>query len=233
MSFITDPGHGGKDSGAINSLTGDTEKEIVLDFSLRYNRHFEALTGIKPHLTRDDDSFVELSDRAAMANRLRLKLLSFHCNASNTQGHGVEAFTSVGQTNSDPWATALLETYAEQNPGVAKRYDLSDGDPDKEARFTVLTATKAEAVLFELGFIDNPEDIQFLSDPDWRERNSYALARATARHFGLLKGEAPAFFPVNSPASDSEVIEPVRILSLAERLDHIRYQVDQIAEDYA
>lgn len=199
-SLITDAGHGDHDSGAVNGVTGDKEKDLALDFTQRFNRHYEVLTGKAPHTTRNTDKYLSLSARAAAANRKGAALLSFHLNASNKKGKGVEAFTTKGQTKSDPWATALLKAFCAENPTIAPRFDLRDGDPDKEASFTVLTKTQAEAVLFELGFIDNPEDIKYLANEAWRERNAYVLAYATAKHFGTLLAEVPEPVPEPSPA---------------------------------
>ena len=181
--LISDAGHGGYDAGAIG-VNGLRESSVTLQFSLRFAHWFKKLTGEVVEQTRKGDSFVGLSDRARMANNLGVPLISWHCNAFNGEANGVEAFTSPGQTNSDPLATAMLEAYIDENPDVAQRFDLSDGDPDKEARFTVLTKTKKEAVLFELGFIDSPKDHKFLSDRLWIDRNAKVQAQVVAEFFG-------------------------------------------------
>ena len=196
--IASDAGHGGHDAGAINGATGHRESDIVLDFSDRFCTAFQNLTGLTPTKTRAHDVFVTLSDRARIANDADLPLISWHCNAFNSAAKGVEAFTSPGQTASDPLATAMLQAYIAANPNVTPRLDRSDGDPDKEARFTVLTKTRNPAVLFELGFIDSPHDIKFLADPKWRQKNAEIQAHAVAKHLGLLTN-TPAPEPQTPP----------------------------------
>ena len=188
--LLSDAGHGGYDAGAIG-VNGLRESSVTLQFSLRFAHWFKELTGETVEQTRKGDSFVGLSDRARMANNLGVPLISWHCNAYNGFANGVEAFTSPGQTNSDSLATAMLGAYVKENPHVTRRFELSDGDPDKEARFTVLTKTHAEAVLFELGFIDSPKDYKFLSDHNWVDRNAKVQARVVAEFFGLSSVSLP------------------------------------------
>jgi len=52
---------------------------------------------------------------------------------------------------------------------------LSDGDPDKEARFKVLTGTRMPAVLVETAFISNAREEGWLADPGFRLRMAGAV----------------------------------------------------------
>jgi len=187
ISYVIDPGHGGADSGAVGSVDGRShmEKDVVLKVAnqlfemLRLDERFTLLAR-----TRSSDVFIPLTDRARFANANGAKLVSIHANASG--GTGFECFTTPGQTESDKLATALLESYAAAFPTWATRYDMKDGDPDKEARFTVLTNTKGPAVLFELGFMDRPEDLRRMIAPDFAERAARALYMGILKHEGLL-----------------------------------------------
>jgi N-acetylmuramoyl-L-alanine amidase len=67
---------------------------------------------------------------------------------------GIEVYTSPGQTDADPIATACIFNLREAL-GWRMRTDPSDGDPDKEARFTVLIKTDMPALLSENGFFSN------------------------------------------------------------------------------
>lgn len=187
ITVLVDAGHGGDDSGAVSHDGLVKEKDVSLAVSFLV---VEGLTRyeVKTEMTRRSDVFLTLSQRAEMANQRGAKLMSIHCNSGG--GTGAEVFTSPGQTRSDPWATECIEEYAREFPELAIRTDLGDGDPDKEARFTVLTQTDEEAILFELGFID-VKDLAFLTNEENWQRMADALVRATVRHFGLvLKGEA-------------------------------------------
>lgn len=180
MSTLTDPGHGGKDSGAVSKEGDLLEKDVVLKVSTRVNQLLTNL-GLSAGMTRHDDTFVTLSDRVKAANALGADILSIHCNAGG--GTGIEVFTSHGQTNSDTWATLVLETLSKEFPGQRLRTDFTDGDPDKEAKFAVLQNRKS-AILVELGFIDTPLGKSFLSDPAIQERLAQAIYKGTARFAG-------------------------------------------------
>lgn len=209
MKIIIDPGHGGRDSGAVSADGQTMEKDIVLTVSKRIAELLRPHGEI--HMTREDDTFLTLSGRARKANNLGADLLSIHCNAGG--GRGIEAFTSPGQTASDPWATAILDELHSCFPGRPIRKDLSDGDPDKEERFTVLTKTRNSAVLVELGFIDTEEGRFFLTAPTNQERMAQAIVKATLRHYGITTGQ---------PAR--------RALTLEERVAKLEAKLEAITE---
>lgn len=205
MKIYIDPGHGGHDSGAVGPA-GTLEKTLVLQVGLKLRRL------LSPHhqvfMTRDTDVFHSLSHRALLANRDSADLfLSIHANAGG--GIGFEAFTSVGQTQSDVWATKLLESFHARFPDRVYRKDLQDGDPDKEASFTVLTRTKMPAVLFELGFIDHHTEEQWLRD------NVLQMADALAQPF-LPTTTSTVQTPVQTPAQTPPLHEILELISKLE-----------------
>jgi N-acetylmuramoyl-L-alanine amidase len=89
---VLDPGHGGRDTGAVGP-TGVVEKDVTLDIAHRAARVLVG-QGIEVLLTRDDDRFVALEERAARANSFSADLfVSIHCNASEGRGRrGVETY---------------------------------------------------------------------------------------------------------------------------------------------
>lgn len=88
-TIMIDPGHGGKDPGAIG-VNGLEEKEVVLDVSLRLKNLIEKNLKKKVIMTRDQDVFISLDERTLLANAEKADLfISVHANASpkrNTQG---------------------------------------------------------------------------------------------------------------------------------------------------
>ena len=89
---VLDPGHGGKDPGAIGKY-GTREKDVVLDIAKRAGKLLEK-SGIKVFYTRDEDVFVPLLERTKMANETNGKLfVSIHANANkNRKVQGFETF---------------------------------------------------------------------------------------------------------------------------------------------
>lgn len=88
---VLDAGHGGKDPGNLGN--GYKEKDIALNIILEIGKKLEALPDFKVIYTRKTDDFVELLDRAKIANKAKADLfVSVHCNAHNSQASGTETF---------------------------------------------------------------------------------------------------------------------------------------------
>lgn len=88
---VLDAGHGGKDPG--NTGNGYKEAEIALSVALKIGAELEKNPGIKVIYTRNKDVFVELRERAAIANRADADLfVSIHCDAFNNDAHGAGTF---------------------------------------------------------------------------------------------------------------------------------------------
>jgi N-acetylmuramoyl-L-alanine amidase len=88
-----DPGHGGKDPGAIG-IGGSTEKDIVLSIAKKLAVKLRKEMGVQVVLTRKDDRFVALESRTAVANAEDADLfISLHMNASpNGEAKGIETY---------------------------------------------------------------------------------------------------------------------------------------------
>jgi N-acetylmuramoyl-L-alanine amidase len=93
LKIVIDPGHGGKDPGAIG-VGGIKEKDVVLAIALRLRDELRSWPGVDVVLTRDRDVFLSLEERTALANAERADLfVSIHANASpNAATSGVETY---------------------------------------------------------------------------------------------------------------------------------------------
>jgi len=91
--IVIDPGHGGHDTGTIGPH-GLEEKDLVLEVSMRLGKLLESHLGAQIIYTRDDDSFIPLETRTAIANREGADLfISVHANSSrDPQARGVETY---------------------------------------------------------------------------------------------------------------------------------------------
>ena len=107
--LMIDPGHGGHDPGAIG-LSGTKEKDIVLDISRRMAEALAKTTGVNVKLTREDDVFIPLSDRAQMGREARADLfVSIHADSAPNQGaRGLSAYT-LSEKASDQFASLLAD----------------------------------------------------------------------------------------------------------------------------
>jgi N-acetylmuramoyl-L-alanine amidase len=110
---VVDPGHGGKDPGAVG-VTGLKEKEVVLDIAKRLASLLQSRLNLTVILTREDDTFIPLSERTKMANSQGADLfVSVHANASTRRGaNGFETFFLAEAKNDAGRAAAILENSA-------------------------------------------------------------------------------------------------------------------------
>ena len=118
--IVLDPGHGGKDPGAIGR-DGIAEKDIVLSIAKKLARKLTTEMGVQVVLTRNDDRYVALEDRTATANAEDADLfISLHMNASpKTDAKGVETYYLDNTTDE-----AAIRLAAREN-GTSRR-NISD-----------------------------------------------------------------------------------------------------------
>jgi len=92
FKVVLDPGHGGKDPGAVRGSF--IEKEIVLDVALKVGELLELDKDVHVIFTRKTDVFVEVAERTKIANRAKADVfVSIHVNAAkNTEANGAETF---------------------------------------------------------------------------------------------------------------------------------------------
>ena len=84
--MVIDPGHGGKENGAIGPA-GSAEKELALLIAKTLATRLEQTLGVRTVLTRSDDVDLGLDDRSALANQNKADLfLSIHLNSSVGRG---------------------------------------------------------------------------------------------------------------------------------------------------
>lgn len=92
-TIVLDPGHGGKDPGA-RGLRGTEEKDITLKVALRLHALLSKQPGLRVLMTRDQDIFIELEERAKFANRHDADLfVSIHVNSHPSRSvKGIEIY---------------------------------------------------------------------------------------------------------------------------------------------
>ena len=99
---VLDAGHGGKDPGRPTNF-GYKEKDIALKIVLKIGENLKKHKNIKVIYTRKTDVFIELRQRAKIANKADADLfVSVHCNAHNSQAHGTETYVlGLGKNDSN------------------------------------------------------------------------------------------------------------------------------------
>lgn len=109
FKVVLDAGHGGKDFGAV--YNGHVEKNIALDVVLKTGKILEKNPNIEVIYTRKNDAFVELDERARIANKEDATIfVSIHCNANKaSSGEGFETYVMGVARNKSNLEVAKLE----------------------------------------------------------------------------------------------------------------------------
>lgn len=171
---VLDPGHGGKDPGAVAGKI--LEKDLNLQVA-KILRDMLVNAGIKVYMTRSDDRFVDLYERAAFANRLKANLfVSIHHNAStDTKAQGVMTLyypstkerSMTGMKFAQIVQKNLVETLKTRDWGIIPRPNL-----------VVTRETSMPAVIAELGFMSNSQELKVLVTPEFQKKAAESLYKS-------------------------------------------------------
>lgn len=140
QTIVIDAGHGGKDTGALGKVTN--EKTLNLAVALKFGNYIkENLPDVKVIYTRNKDKFVELSERAAIANRNNADVfISIHCNS-----------TEIANSASGAETFVMGESKNEKNLAVAKKENASILLEDNTDAYDNFDPNSTEAyILFSL-----------------------------------------------------------------------------------
>lgn len=167
--IVFDPGHGGKDSGAVSDdLPGIYEKTFALDIAKRVKCLAELYGKFEARLTRMEDVFVSLDDRCKFANNWGADLfVSIHHNARFLEQPGVEieTFYYINSSSTSFSAKVAAQVQNDLIFGLKKEGESVINRGVKQANFAVLRKTKMPAILVELGFITDRAEAEWLSIP--------------------------------------------------------------------
>lgn len=152
--ILLDPGHGGKDPGAI-SYSGKFEKYINLEVANKLKSVLETL-GAKVYMTRNNDTYINNTERGRMADRLNADiLLSIHHNSLNNSDYfGLSTYYNTIKYKNPSHGYNLAEAIYLNAITVNGVY--RDGILDRN--FEVLRETNTPAALIEIGFMSNPQE---------------------------------------------------------------------------
>jgi len=125
---VIDAGHGGHDPGSM-SRSGIKEKNVALGVALALARALDSVPNLEVHLLRDDDTFIPLWDRGAMATKLKGErpgvFISVHANSFNSPARGFETyFLSDARTEHERRVAEVENAPLAEEEGVQKGGDL-------------------------------------------------------------------------------------------------------------
>ena len=148
--IVIDAGHGGNDKGA--TYEGISEKQIVLAVASNIKQYNSSQDEFEIVLTRDSDQNSTLTDRTDMINKLNPEMvISLHINTSTSKESAIKGHEIFTQKS-------------EASKALADRISKKLGTCNiEEKNLHILRASKAPAVLVELGYLNNTEDRKYLT----------------------------------------------------------------------
>lgn len=192
-TVIIDAGHGGKDSGAVSSHTGQREKDLALDTAKRIannlNRDFKVV------MMRGDDTFVDLDDRVLRANQHgNAILVSVHYNSGPSGIRGPETY--YWRVDSHGLATRCQQAMNGVSPAESGNRGLV------RRRIRLTRNPEIPSVLLEGGYLSNAAESRQISDPAYRQKLANAIAGAIRTQAAVGDaGTGPLPRPIHAPPS--------------------------------
>lgn len=171
FTVCLDPGHGGNDSGCVSGKRHESDDVLMM---AKLVKQYLEQENVQVILTRTEDKYVELRERAQCANQANADyFVSIHRNL-NPLGCGVETWTRADYSKeSNALAKAVQNRMVKV--GVQQDRGVKHGTQESaSSSYYVLRRTKMPGVLIELGFIDNQKDNQLLD----KHKKGYAKAIA-------------------------------------------------------
>ncbi|MDP5016485.1 MAG: N-acetylmuramoyl-L-alanine amidase [Dolichospermum sp.] len=170
---MIDPGHGGKDSGAIG-IGGVLEKDVILPISKRITEVLER-NGIQVIMTRDSDYFVTLPGRVTMAERANADVfVSIHANSAGANRPEVSGLETY-HYNSGLRLAQIVHSKILQSLNVRDR-------KVRKARFYVLRKTSMPSILVETGFLTGRDDAAKLRTSAYQNQMADAIAQGILQY---------------------------------------------------
>lgn len=217
--LIIDVGHGGTDPGAVGN--GIVEKVANLNTALALKAAAEAM-GIMVFIIRSTDITQSLDYRVKYANDIarqypgaQILFVSVHHNAGG--GDRAEAIHSIYRGEGQRVAN-LITDELHHHLGQQKKVYEKVGSDNKDYYY-VIKYTNMDAVIVEVAFLDNINDVQICDSVEEQQRNGQVIACAIGKFFGLIEScgedvEAPKPTPppiVNTPKPTPPVKQKVDV----------------------
>jgi N-acetylmuramoyl-L-alanine amidase len=179
VRIVLDAGHGGKDPGAV--ANGLKEKDLTLAIVKHIGCMLSEYEGVEVFYTRTDDRFLELEERAEIANKLNADFFcSIHINSGGGTGFESYIFNDTKNTKTIACQNVLHQEIMKSIGNVTDR-------GKKRANYAVLRETKMPAILTENLFIDNTNDAAKLKSEQFLLQVAYGHVNGLVKAFGLKK----------------------------------------------
>ena len=184
--IIVDVGHGGKDPGAIG-INEFQEKDVVLSIGKEMIRLNKSIFGDEYdiYLTRYDDSFFTLSERINLAKSLRGDIfISLHCNSFYSDASGIEIFTFNSESKKIVYNTKTSIALGDE---ILRESTLNINIENRGMKFANFQVLRemikfCPAILIEVGFLNNPVEAVYFSEPSGIRAMALAILLGISNH---------------------------------------------------
>jgi N-acetylmuramoyl-L-alanine amidase len=186
-TIVLDAGHGGDDYGT-HSLGKHKYHEKYLNLSTtNIVRAYLQNFGYNVLMTRTDDTFVSLPDRAEFANKHAPQLfVSIHYNsAPSPDADGIEVF--FFRTDSNKTRTLHSKQLAQAILDKTLKHTNARSRGVKHGNYAVLRETTMPAALIEGGFLTNTEEMEKIKNPDYMKKLALGIAQGIDSYFAKEK----------------------------------------------
>jgi len=180
---VVDPGHGGHDSGAKSNDKSVFEKNLTLKIG-KYLSEQLAAEGATVIMTRKTDVFIELTERAGMANRNKADFfISCHINSSSLS---TSSGTITFYHNQDPICQLMADCIQHEIAKVSGLKSIGTWSDTRiyQSGFSVLRNSKMPAVLVEFGFINRAFDLKRMNMDDFQRSVAGAIVKGLKVYLG-------------------------------------------------
>jgi N-acetylmuramoyl-L-alanine amidase len=224
---VIDAGHGGTDNGATSRL--GAEKNYTIDTAFRLQALLND-AGIPTVLTRRNDVFVDLYERAHIASMYPdYVFVSIHFNSASEEARGLETYCLSPRGAASTSSSYLTRADIQMLPGNdddalnillasavhSEVIKLNPGDSSmdrgvKRARFVVIKANQLPAILVEGGFVSNRMESARVNSPGYRQALAQCIARGLIKFSNIMDNRhlsLPGLFN-STPAPPPLVIGP-------------------------
>ena len=198
-AVVLDPGHGAHDAGAVSAWA--REKDCNLQLALKVKARLEKL-GYQVVMTRSTDVFLTLNQRVEIANRTPDSIfVSIHHNSGRRAAAGIETFTLAPQGTTSPFAKTRRFADLDGNDQDSENIALATAIHSRaikntkaidrgiqRARFSVLCTIKRPAILFEGGFVSNPEEGRLIATDSYQNKLADSIAQGIVSYCQIVGG---------------------------------------------
>jgi N-acetylmuramoyl-L-alanine amidase len=180
---MIDPGHGGKDPGAIG-VNNLREIDVIFPIALQVSEILKK-NGVTVQLTRDRDYFVGLDERVQMSAQAKADIfVSIHANSIDNRPdvHGLETYHyNIGEDLANTVHNRIINVFNND-----LKIPLNDRRI-RSARFLVLRKSNIPAILVETGYLSSPEEVVQLGKAQYQTNMAQAIAQGILEYIKKIQ----------------------------------------------